>query len=391
MELHTRAKVISRKPNKAGVSRTCCGSAAYRAGEKIIGADGVRHNYTRKNGIKHAEIMLPEGAPEWMKDRQQLWQAADNAEKRKDAQLFREFEMSVPNEFTDELAVYVAQKFIKRNFTNQGMVADFALHDPKYKDGHQNKHIHVMLATREVTPEGFGKKNRDWNDMSLVAEWRKNWADYCNETFRILEKNEVVEYQSFAERGIDRIPQENVGLAVIQMERRGIETERGKRLRKIEYLNSLLEKNQERAERMRQNDYELDKLMEKAEDFRELNSVQYKAAVICRDASVGLKMNAKAKNQLKPIAQAYKTIELLSGEHNLRDFEKERLKEAYSLIRRAGYDPTNTEHALSVQKKMEQIRNSNRELSQSREKAMNVKIQAQEKRQELYNERYGQR
>ena len=66
-------------------------------------------------------------------------------------------------------------------------------------------------------------------------------------------------------------------------------------------------------------------------------------------------------------------------------------KEAYSLIRRAGYDPTNKEHALSVQKKMEQIRNSNRELSQSREKAMNVKIQAQEKRQELYNERYGQR
>lgn len=384
MELHTRAKVISRKPNKAGVSRTCCGSAAYRAGEKIIGADGVHHNYTRKNGIKHAEIMLPEGAPEWMKDRQQLWQAADNAEKRKDAQLFREFEMSVPNEFTDELAVYVAQKFIKRNFTNQGMVADFALHDPKYKDGHQNKHIHVMLATREVTPEGFGKKNRDWNDMSLVAEWRKNWADYCNETFRILERNEVVEHQSFAERGIDRIPQEHVSLAVIQMERRGIETERGKRLRKIEYLNSILEKNKERAERMRQNDYELDKLMEKADDFRELNSVEYKAAVICRDASAGLKMNAKAKNQLKPISQAYQTIAMLSGEHDLRDFERERLKEAYSLIRRAGYDPTNSNHALEVQKKLDQIRNSNRELSQSREKAMNTKIQARETRQELY-------
>jgi len=384
MELHTRAKVISRKPNKAGIIRTCCGSAAYRAGEKIIGDDGVYHNYTRKNGIKHAEIMLPEGAPEWMKERQQLWQAADKAEKRKDAQLFREFEMSVPNEFTDELAVCVAQKFIKRNFTNQGMVADFALHDPKYKDGHQNKHIHVMLTMREVTPEGFGKKNRDWNDMSLVEEWRENWAYYCNETFRILERNEIVEYQSFAERGIDRIPQEHMGVAATAMDRRGIETEKRKRLNKIEYLNMILEKNQEKAEKIREDMRKLDNLIGSAENTRELYSVEYKAAVICRDANRGLKMNVKAKNQLKPISQAYKTIAMLSGEHDLRDFEKERLKEAYSLLRRNGYDPTNSDQALDVQKQLDRIRNSNRELSQSREKAMNTKIQARETRQELY-------
>lgn len=391
MELHTRAKVISRKPNKAGVSRTCCGSAAYRAGEKIIGADGVKHNYTRKNGIRHSEIMLPDGAPEWMKDRQQLWQAADNAEKRKDAQLFREFEMSVPNELPDDLAVALVKSFIKPNFIDKGMAADFSLHDPKYKDGHKNKHVHIMLPTREITADGFGKKNRDWNDRNLVAEWRESWADYCNYVLERIGSEEVVEFQSFAERGIDRIPQENVGLAVIQMERRGIETERGKRLRKIEYLNSLLEKNQERAERMRDKMDELDNLIENANDYREFYNVEYKAAVICRDASRGLKMNVKAKNQLKPISQAYKTIAMLSGEHDLRDFEKERIKEAYSLLRRNGYDPTNSDQALEVQKKLDKIRNSNRELSQSREKAMNTKIQALEKRQGIYEARYGQR
>jgi ATP-dependent exoDNAse (exonuclease V) alpha subunit len=387
MELHTRAKVISRNKENPSKSRTCCGSAAYRAGEKIIGADGRRHDYTRKGGVIASGIMTPEGAPEWMKDRQKIWQTIDTIEKRKDAQLFREFEMAIPNEFDERMATAAVQGFIKSNFVDNGMVADWSIHDPKYKDGHRNQHAHIMLALREISEDGFGKKNRDWNDMALAAQWRENWADMCNYVLERFNIDGVVEHKSYAERGIDRIPQEYIGLEAMQMERRGIETEGGKRLRKIAYLNSILEKNQERAERMRQNKYELDKLMEKAEDFRELNSVQYKAAVICRDVNRGLKLNAKAKNELKPIAQAYNTISMLSGEHDLKDFERERLKEAYSVIRRAGYDPTNPEHASEVQKKMEQIRNSNRELSQSREKAMNVKIQAQERRQERYNER----
>jgi hypothetical protein len=30
---------------------------------------------------------------------------------------------------------------------------------------------------REVTPVGFGKKVREWNDKSLGNDWRKTWAD----------------------------------------------------------------------------------------------------------------------------------------------------------------------------------------------------------------------
>ena len=326
-----------------------------------------------------------------MKDRQQLWQAADNAEKRIDAQLFREFEMNVPNEFSDELSIALVRNFIRQNFTDEGMVADFALHNPKYKDGHQNKHIHVMLAMREVTSEGFGKKNRTWNNLQLVEQWRESWANYCNYALERLESNKVVEYQSFAERDVDKIPQEHMGPYATAMERRGIETEKSKRLKKIEYLNAVLEKNQELAERMRQKMNSLDDVIESATDYRDFYSVEYKAAVICRDANRNLKNNAKTKKQLKPIAQAYKTIAMLSGEHDLRDFERERIKEAYSLLRRAGYDPTDSDQALNVQKQLDQIRNSNRELAQSREKAMSIKIQAQGKRQELYNERYGQR
>lgn len=387
MELHTRCKVISRNKENPGKSRTCCGSAAYRAGEKIIGADGVKHDFTRKGGVVYSEIILPEGSPEWMRDRQQLWQAADNAEKRKDAQLFREFEVGVPNELPDELVVVLLRNFIKENFTDKGMAADFALHDPKYKDGHQNKHSHIMLPTREITAEGFGKKNRSWNDRQLVEQWRESWAEYCNRGYELIESEERTDPRSFVERGINKIPQEHMGVAACAMERRGIETERRKRLSKIEYLNYLLEINEARAERMRKNDYELDTLIEKANDYRELNSAGYKAAVICRDANAGLKTNAKAKNQLKPILQAYSKIEMLSGAHDLHDFEREQLKEAYSFLRRNGYDPTNKDQAFEVRLKMEQIRKSNRELSQAKEKALGVKEDIKEQRRIDYGAR----
>ena len=377
MELHTRAKVISRNKENPSKSRTCCGSAAYRAGEKIIGADGREHNYTRKNGIKHAEIMLPANAPEWMKDRQKLWQAADNAEKRKDAQLFREFEVGVPNEFSDELSVALVRNFIKQNFTDNGMVADFALHDPKYKDGHKNKHIHIMLTLREVTPEGFGKKNREWNDLQLVEQWRESWANYCNYALEKIQSDEYVEYQSYAERGINKIPQEHMGVAAVAMERRGIETERRKRLSRIEYLNLQLERAESMTSDVMSRANRLDTLMSQA---RNINSAVYEAAVVVRQSQHQLKLNAKTKASLMPISQAYNTISMLSGEHDLKDFERERLKEAYSFLRRNGYDPTNSDQALKVKMQLDRIRNSNRELSQSRERAMNAKTQVREAR-----------
>lgn len=377
MELHTRAKVISRNKENPSKSRTCCGSAAYRAGERIVGADGRQHNYTRKNGIKHAEILLPANAPEWMKDRQKLWQAVDAAEKRKDAQLFREFEVGIPNEFSDEQSVALVRSFIRQNFTDNGMVADFALHDPKYKDGHKNKHVHIMLTLREVTPEGFGKKNREWNDLKLAEQWRESWANYCNYALERLQSNEVVEHLSYAERGINRIPQEHMGVAAVAMERRGIETERRKRLNKIEYLNVQLEKAESMTSDVMSKANKLDALISHAQN---VNGVAYEAAVVARQSQHQLKLNAKTKASLMPISQAYNTISMLSGEHDLKDFERERLQEAYSFLRRNGYDPTDSNQAQKVKLQLDKIRNSNRELSQSREKAMNAKIQAREAR-----------
>ena len=56
---HCSIKVISRGKGKSAVA-----AAAYRAGEKITNEfDGETHDYTRKGGVVHTEILLPDRAP----------------------------------------------------------------------------------------------------------------------------------------------------------------------------------------------------------------------------------------------------------------------------------------------------------------------------------------
>jgi hypothetical protein len=56
---HLSIKVISRGKGKSVVA-----AAAYRAGEKITNEyDGITHDYTRKGGVVHTEILLPGSAP----------------------------------------------------------------------------------------------------------------------------------------------------------------------------------------------------------------------------------------------------------------------------------------------------------------------------------------
>ena len=86
------AKVISRANGSSAVA-----SAAYRAAERLhddrLGRD---HDFSNKAGVVHSEILLPEGAPERLNDRTTLWNEVEAGEVRKDAQLAREVEFSIP-------------------------------------------------------------------------------------------------------------------------------------------------------------------------------------------------------------------------------------------------------------------------------------------------------
>ena len=199
-------------------------SAAYRAGEELRDDTGeIVHDYTRKGGVLYSEIILPNNAPPEFADRQILWNAVDARENRKDSQLAREIVVALQREFDAQENMEVLREYMRENFVDKGMIADFSIHDK----GDDNPHAHIMLTTRHVTPEGFGLKNTDWNKKELFAEWRKSWADVNNRMFERKGFDERIDHRSYKEQGIDKEPMLHLGAKASAKEKRGIRTRRG--------------------------------------------------------------------------------------------------------------------------------------------------------------------
>jgi len=138
---HCSIKIISRGKGKSAVA-----AAAYRSGETLTNEyDGITHDYTRKGGIAYTEILLPDNAPREYADRNVLWNAVEKAEKAKNAQLAREIEIALPHELTREQGISLVREYVKKQFVNAGMCADFAIHDKQ--DGNPPRSYHVDNAT----------------------------------------------------------------------------------------------------------------------------------------------------------------------------------------------------------------------------------------------------
>ncbi|REE54716.1 MobA/MobL family protein, partial [Paenibacillus taihuensis] len=229
---HLSAQVISRSAGRSAVA-----AAAYRAGEKLQDERlGQVHDFTRKQ-VADQFIMAPEHAPEWANDRQRLWNEVELAEKRKDAQLCREINVALPRELNDEQQLQLLKEYCQQQFVDCGMVADLSIH----RNDPQNPHAHIMLTTRHVTADGFGQKNREWNNKELLHSWREQWAKHAN---RELERNgihERIDHRSFQEQGIaDRVPTIHEGPTVREMEKRGIATDRGELNRLAKEHNAIV-------------------------------------------------------------------------------------------------------------------------------------------------------
>lgn len=56
------------------------------------------------------------------------------------------------------------------------MIADNCIHNPGASDGGDQPHARVMLIMRDIGPDGFGLKRRDWNgiDVSNQANGKKH-------------------------------------------------------------------------------------------------------------------------------------------------------------------------------------------------------------------------
>ena len=158
---HIPVSIIKRSEGRSAVA-----AAAYRSGTKLTNEwDGLTHDYTRKGGIVHAEIMLPAHAPPEFADRSTLWNSVEQIEKARDSQLAREIEAALPRELSREQQLALVRAYVKENFVDKGMCADFAIHDK----GTGNPHVHIMLTVRQV-PHHFFRKEAQKCGQILPAE-----------------------------------------------------------------------------------------------------------------------------------------------------------------------------------------------------------------------------
>lgn len=254
---HLSIKVFSRGKGASAIAK-----AAYRAAEILTSKyDGQTHDYTRKGGIVHTEILLPSHAPAEYADRSTLWNAVEMGERNSNAQLAREVEISLPVELTQEQNIALAREFAKRTFVDSGMCADVCIHDKN--DG--NPHAHIMLTMRPIEPDGsWGAKSRkeyildksgerirlkngefktrkictiDWNEPTKAEEWRKAWEGFQNAALKQCGHDVRIDHRSYERQGIEQIPTVHMGVAASQMEQRGIRTELGNRNRDVAVTN----------------------------------------------------------------------------------------------------------------------------------------------------------
>jgi len=202
-------------------------AAAYIAGETIAGRkSGKTHNYAKKKGVVYTEVFLPTHAPRQFGDRQMLWNTVEYEEKREDSQLARVFVGALPRELNREEQIDVVREYMLTNFVANGMIADAAIHYPD--SGNKNPHVHAMLSMREVKEDGFGNKERSWNNRQLLCSWREQWANVQNKALAAkgydLEKDGV-DHRSYEEQGSGLKAQIHEGKEATQLRRKGFFTE----------------------------------------------------------------------------------------------------------------------------------------------------------------------
>ena len=216
---HLAVKSVSRSTGRSAVA-----AAAYRSGDRLENErDGLVHDYTRRGGVEDTFIVTPEGA-EWAQDRSALWNAAEAAEKRKDAKVAREYELALPSELDAGQRRDLVRAFAEDIRDRYGVAVDAAIHAPHAYGDDRNHHAHVMTTTRVVDADGLGAKTRQLDVRSSasieVEEIRASWAAQVNDALELAQVAERVDHRSYARQGVEMEPTVKMGHASAAIERR---------------------------------------------------------------------------------------------------------------------------------------------------------------------------
>ena len=259
--LHTHVDIVTRSKGASVIAK-----AAYNARDKLQDEYyGKTHDYSKKTDLVFSKIFLPEHIPKEFSNREYLWNSVEKIEKSKNSQLARNLLFELPRELNEQERIKLISEFIEENFTSKGMIADCSIHNPMASDHEEQPHAHILLTLREMDSEGKWKpkcrkeyildengekiklksgnyKSRKvnlnaWNEPDKAKEWRENFSKKANEYLARNNIDKRIDPRTFEEQGREELPQIHLGTSSYQMEKKGIQTERGKQNRKIIALN----------------------------------------------------------------------------------------------------------------------------------------------------------
>jgi ATP-dependent exoDNAse (exonuclease V) alpha subunit len=246
--------------------RRATASAAYRAGERLRDErSGELHNHSRRRDVLHTEIFLPSqfdgAAMPWARNRERLWNTAEHTEKRYNARVAREFQVSLPAELDPAQRLGLARAFALEVAERYHVAVDLAVHAPRPGSDPRHFHAHLLMTTREVTPLGLGAKagldlsarerrRRELPDHRReFVNVRERWATLTNQALRDAHLDARVDHRSLAAQGINREPLPPIPLGHLKMEQRGIPSELAEKVR-ADYRARVAQRAQQAAARM---------------------------------------------------------------------------------------------------------------------------------------------
>jgi hypothetical protein len=215
-----RSKHISRS-NGSRATR----AAAYRAGERIRNeATSEVFDHSSRRDISYKEVVLPADLTgradmAWTQDRSILWNAAEHAGFRCNSRLAREWLVFLPPELAPDQRQQLVQSFARDLADRYRAAVDVCVHQPRTGADPRNHHAHLLMTTREVTPDGLGARTRleisgrerylkgipgSSRDDYLAV--RARWAELTNVALERAGLLHRVDHRSLKDRGIDREP-----------------------------------------------------------------------------------------------------------------------------------------------------------------------------------------
>lgn len=186
---HLDFKIVKRSEGRSSVAK-----AAYHARTRITDErTGDTYDYSRRTDLYGHFILAPVNAPQHIvKDSTALWNEVESVERQNNGQTARYFDVAIPAELNNDDKKKLVLEYCQKNFVDKGMIADIAFHDLDS----DNPHAHVMLTLKTIGPEGFGKKERSWNDRKMSVLWRESWASMANCYLAAAGSSERIDHRS---------------------------------------------------------------------------------------------------------------------------------------------------------------------------------------------------